>query len=68
MALFEAEREQTNKLQHSLNFKQEDGTRMLEQLKEEEALAKEMLDAKINAEQEQEIVDEDGKSMSTKRM
>lgn len=41
---------------------------MLEQLKEEEALAKEMLDAKINAEQEQEIVDEDGKSMSTKRM
>lgn len=52
LALFEAEREQTNKLQHSLNFKTEDGSRMLEQLKEEEALAKDMLDAKINAEQE----------------
>lgn len=64
LALFEAEREQTNRLHHSLNFKQEDGDRLLAQLKEEETLAKEMLDQKINLEQEMELVEEDARVMA----
>lgn len=64
---FEAEREQTNRLQHSLAFKTEESQRLQEQLKEEEAKAKDMLDAKITAEQEMEILREDASAMASKR-
>lgn len=40
---------------------------MQEQLKEEEAKAKDMLDAKITAEQEMEILREDASAMASKR-
>jgi hypothetical protein len=41
---------------------------LLEQLKEEEAKAKDMLDAKINCEQETEIVEEDAGAMKNRRL
>ena len=66
-AEFEAEREQTNRLNHSLQFKTEVGTTIAAQLKEEEAKAKDMLDAKINCEQEMEIVEEDAAAMAQRR-
>jgi hypothetical protein len=66
-AEFEAEREQTNRLNHSLQYKTEEGNTLSEQLKEEEAKAKDMLDIKINCEQEMEIVEEDAATMAQRR-
>ena len=47
---FEAEREQITRLKYSLEFKNEQAQMMLDQLKQEEDLARDMLDKKINAE------------------
>jgi hypothetical protein len=45
----------------------EESNTLLEQLKEEEQKAKDMLDAKINAEQEMEVVEEDAAAMRNRR-
>lgn len=63
----EAERHRISRLNLSLQYKQEEGEVLLERLKEEEAKAKEMLDAKINAEQESEVADEDAAAIKNMR-
>ena len=65
---FEAEREMTMKLHHSLQAQRETAEIMLEQLKEEEKKCKVMLDMKITAEQTMELREEDAKEMSAKKI
>ena len=65
---FEAEREMTMKLQHSLQNQRDHAEVMLEQLKVEEKKCKEMLDLKIDVEQEKEIKQEDAKEMNGRRI
>lgn len=64
---FEAEREQITRLKYSLEFKNEQAQMMLDQLKQEEDLARDMLDKKINSEQEMEILTEDADAVESKR-
>ena len=64
---FEAEREMTMKLQHSLQNQSEQAEMIEEQLKEEEKKCKEMLDLKITAEQTLELAEEDAKEMHERR-
>jgi hypothetical protein len=64
---FEAEREQITRLKTGLEYKNEQAQMMLEQLKQEEDLARNMLDAKINAEQEMELLSEEAAIVENKR-
>ena len=64
---FEAEREMTMKLRHSLQNQSEQAEMIEEQLKEEEKKCKEMLDLKITAEQTLELAEEDAKEMHERR-
>ena len=64
---FEAEREQITRLNLSIQFKNEQAEKMMEQLKAEEALARGELDAKINFEQEMEQLTEDADIAEKKR-
>ena len=64
---FEAEREMTMKLHHSLQAQREHAEIMLEQLKEEEKKCKVMLDLKITAEQTMELKEEDAREMAAKK-
>ena len=64
---FEAEREQTMKLQHQLQAQRDHAEVLLEQLKEEEKKCKDMLDLKITAEQNLEITEEDAREMKSRR-
>lgn len=64
---FEAEREQITRLNLSIQFKNEQAEKMMEQLKVEEALARSELDAKINFEQEMEQLTEDADIAEKKR-
>ena len=64
---FEAEREQITRLKTGLEYKNEMAQMMLEQLKQEEDLARNMLDAKINAEQEMELLSEEAAIVENKR-
>ena len=64
---FEAEREQITRLKTGLEYKNEMAQMMLEQLKQEEDLARNMLDAKINAEQEMELLSEEAAVVENKR-
>jgi chromosome segregation ATPase len=64
---FEAEREQITRLNLSIQFKNEQAEKMMEQLKAEEALARSELDAKINFEQEMEQLTEDADIAEKKR-
>ena len=64
---FEAEREQITRLKTGLEYKNEMAQMMLEQLKQEEDLARNMLDAKINAEQEMELLSEEAATVEYKR-
>ena len=66
--LFEAEREMTMKLTHALQNQRDHAEVMLEQLKVEEKKCKEMLDLKIDVEQNLEIKQEDAKEMKAKRV
>lgn len=65
---FEAEREQITRLKYSLEYKNEQAQMMLDQLKQEEDLARDMLDKKINAEQEMELLTEDAQIVEGKRI
>ncbi len=65
---FEAEREQITRLKYSLEYKNEQAQMMLDQLKQEEDLARDMLDKKINAEQEMELLTEDAQIVESKRI
>jgi chromosome segregation ATPase len=64
---FEAEREQITRLNLSIQFKNEQAEKMMEQLKAEEALARSELDAQINFEQEMEQLTEDADIAEKKR-
>lgn len=66
-AQFEAEREQITKLKLNLEFKNEQIHAMNEELKIEEGLAREQLDAKIQFEQDMETLSEDADAVSKKR-
>lgn len=65
---FEAEREQKLALENRLEFKEQEAELLNEQLKEEEALAKDMLDALITAKQELETFSEDADDMRVRRL
>lgn len=64
---FEAEREMTMKLTHALQNQRDHAEVMLEQLKVEEKKCKEMLDLKIDVEQNLEIKEEDAREMKARR-
>jgi hypothetical protein len=64
---FEAEREQITRLKYSLEYKNEQAQMMLDQLKQEEDLARDMLDKKISAEQTMELLTEDASIIENKR-
>ena len=64
---FEAEREMTMKLQHSLQNQRDHAEVMLEQLKVEEKKCKEMLDLKIDVEQNLELKEEDAREKKARR-
>lgn len=66
-ALEAATTEQTNRLEHSLIFMRERAEILNAQLREEETLARQMLDDKINGDVAMERVTEDGAIMGAKR-
>ena len=64
---FEAEREMTMKLTHALQNQRDNAEVMLEQLKVEEKKCKEMLDLKIDVEQNLELKEEDAREKKARR-
>ena len=69
MKQFEAEREQIKKISNSLKFQKEQATNLMEVLKGEETLAKDMLDEKLRLQQNLSQFHEDlldSKAMSSR--